>query len=87
MHLAGVQGYALTHIAARTVLILETKEIVLVTETRLAPAEAWELFEDLWNIFGRLVRSAGFLIAEQAWRENIRSQSRVFAGLASRSAQ
>src|SRR5207244_12832855 len=54
MHFPRIQSDILADVARGSVLILEAKQIVLVTEVHHASAEARELFQNPWNVFRHL---------------------------------
>src|SRR2546422_25006 len=89
MHFPRIQSDILADVARGSVLILEAKQIVLVTEVHHASAEAWELFQNLWNVFRHLISGTRLRIGEKRRRHHVGAfnvLSRIVAGL-SRAAQ
>ena len=64
VHLSRFQRDILTHRASRAVLILEAKQIVLVTKAGHTSAKTRQLLQDLRDVFGDLVRGPSGRVRE-----------------------
>ena len=64
MHITRIQRDVLANVAPGTVLVLKAKQIVLVSESRHASAEAGQLFQDAWNVLRGLISGTRLLIRE-----------------------
>src|SRR5262249_19803733 len=68
VHLPRIKRDVLADIAARAMLILEAKQIVLVAEAGHASAKVGQLFENFRNVLRHLVGGSCLLVREQCWR-------------------
>src|SRR5438132_2218182 len=55
MHIPSLQRNVFTNVAARTVFVLEAKQITFVSKSRHTSAEARQFSENLWHILRNLV--------------------------------